>query len=37
MCIIIFFFFLSKQRGLKLQAAQLQKGASGGVIEWKVN
>ena len=32
MCIIIFFFFLSKQRGLKLQ----QKGASGGVIEWKV-
>ena len=36
MCIIIFFFFLSKQRGLKI-AAQLQKGASGGVIEWKVN
>mgnify|MGYP006992505443 CR=1 FL=1 len=32
MCIIIFFFFLSKQRGLKLQ-----QGASGGVIEWKVN
>ena len=36
MCIITVFFHPVKTKGLKI-AAQLQKGASGGVIEWKVN